>query len=715
MAMWDSGGNPDQNAYFLFMNLFSSPTTFNGVRAYALDRASMLAAGPANAIGFTLSAADVGASYSFVPAGFRAGNPPPAGRDEFVLAIDSPSTGGVTLTQVHGRLFHVDFATPANSTFGVGPTHQPNAEITVDGFVDAFTNNGTLLVPQQGTATRLDTLGDKIMTPVVYRFDGGTESLWADSTVCTDAACTGPTGVRWYQFDVTGGTFPATPVQQQTWTNNNDGLWRWMPSIAVDNAGDAAIGYSVSSPSMFPGIRYAGRLSADPPGDLGQGEATMFNGLGNETDNRGRWGDYTNTNIDPSDGMTFFHGNQYIPSSGSGFNWVERVGKFNFQGGGPTPTPTPTPSGCTWSFGPDMPSPDVRSVGVFFPDNGKFYAMGGRAFDGGGGEFTNPFEYDPATNSWTTKSAVYPDNQINNMACGVLNDSGTNYIYCVGGSESAGSTTTGRVFRYDPAADVITVVAGGDWPPGANTILPGGFAVFQNQLVTLGGFDILNGVGIDQIWEFNPSPVGWVQKNTSLPVPLGYIPATTIGNFIYTGGGSDITGGALTDTNNSFQYDPVADSISTITAIPRATGETRALNFNGLMYVMGGGRTAPNPSNEVDIYDPSTDTWSLGIPFNNARRNFPTDTNGTDHIWLAGGYDVDGVTPLATMEIFDCPQGTPTPTPTITPTPTPATPTPTPTPVTPTPTPTPTTPTPTPTPRATPRPRPTPHPRPTPP
>ena len=105
-------------------------------------------------------------------------------------------------------------------------------------------------MPQQGTAVRLDTLGDKIMTPVVYRFDGANESLWASNTVCTDAACTGPTGIRWYQFDVTGGPFPATPVQQQTWTSNNDGLWRWMPSIAVDQAGNTAIGYSVSSPTM---------------------------------------------------------------------------------------------------------------------------------------------------------------------------------------------------------------------------------------------------------------------------------------------------------------------------------------------------------------------------------------------------------------------------------------------------------------------------------
>ena len=382
-----------------------------------------------------------------------------------------------------------------------------------------------------------------------------------------------------------------------------------------------------------------------------------------------------------------------------------------------------TPSG--WSAGPDMPSPDVRSVGVFFLANGKFYAMGGRAFDGGGGEFTNPFEYDPVANSWTTKSAAYPDNQVNNMSCGVLNDAGTDYIYCVGGSESATSTTTGRVFRYDPVADVITTVAGGDWPPGANSTVPGGFAVFSNQLFTLGGFDILNGVGINQSWQFTPSPAGWVQKGATLPVPLGYIPATTIGSFIYTGGGSDITGGVLTDTTNSFKYDPVANSISTIAPIPRATGETRGLNFNGLMYVMGGGRVAPNPSNEVDIYDPGTDTWSLGIPFSNGRRNFPTDTDGTTRIWLSGGYDVDGVTPLASLEIFCAAGATPSPTPTPsvppspTPTPTPSvppSPTPTVTPsVTPSATPTPSiTPPPTATPRVTPRPRPTPYPRPTP-
>jgi FG-GAP-like repeat len=337
-AMWDSGGNPAQNAYFFTVNLFTSPTSFVGVRAFALDRTSMLSGGPANAIAFTILPAGLGDSYSLVPASFRTGNPLPTPRDEMLLAIDSPLNGGVTLTVVKGWKFHVDFTTPGNSTLGVGVNHTPNAEITVNGFVDAFTDTTTLLVPQSGTSQHLDTLGDRIMTPLVYQNRNGTESLWASHTVCTDQNCNGPTAVRWYELNVTGGTFPATPVQQQSWTNGGDGLWRWTPSIAVDADGNTAIGYSTSSNTIFPSIRYAGRLATDSLGNLTQGEAIMTSGGGSQTHNSGRWGDYSMTTIDPADSMTFWHVNEYYPAT-SDSSWFTRIGKFNFVGAVPCAFP----------------------------------------------------------------------------------------------------------------------------------------------------------------------------------------------------------------------------------------------------------------------------------------------------------------------------------------------------------------------------------------
>src|SRR5262249_58902235 len=133
-------------------------------------------------------------------------------------------------------------------------------------------------------------------------------------------------------------------------------------------------------------------------------------------------------------------------------------------------------------------------------------------------------------------------------------------------------------------------------------------------------------------------------------------------------------------------------------------------NFCNQFYVMGGGGF-PTTFNEVDIYDPVSNTWSIGTPFVTARRNPAADTDGTNNIWLAGGLDPNLLS-LASTEIFNCPVSpcAPSPTPTATATPTASasgSPTATPT-VTPTATPC--------TGRCapTPRPRPTPAPRPTP-
>jgi plastocyanin len=372
------------------------------------------------------------------------------------------------------------------------------------------------------------------------------------------------------------------------------------------------------------------------------------------------------------------------------------------------------PSG--WSAGPDMPTVLVRAVGVHFQADANFYTVGGRTADTAGSDFQHVLQYNPTSNSWTQMASTLPDNQMNNMACGVLTVSGTPLIYCVGGSAAGATAATARVFTYDPVTDTPALLGSDDWPgDAAGTILPGGFTVANNKLYILGGFNI-NVASTNEIWEFNPNAAAgsrWTQK-VNAPEGIMYAPTCTIGGTIYVGGASDYQGGTVVDTTNSFSFDPVANTIGAIAAIPRATGETRGLNFNGQMYVMGGGRVAPNPSTEVDIYDPGTNSWTIGVPFTTARRNFPTDTDGITRIVLSGGYASDGVTPLASTEIFCAGGGpTPTPTPTATATPT-ATVIPSATPsATPTATPTASV-TPTATPRVTPRPRPTPHPRPTP-
>src|SRR5439155_4682726 len=262
-----------------------------------------------------------------------------------------------------------------------------------------------------------------------------------------------------------------------------------------------------------------------------------------------------------------------------------------------------TPSG--WSAGPDMPTPLVRAVGVHFQADGNFYTMGGRTSDSLGSDFQHALQYNPTSNSWSQMPSTFPDNQMNNMACGVLTVSGTPLIYCVGGSAAGNTTATARVFTYDPVTDTPALLGTHDWPGDAvGTILPGGFTVANNKLYILGGFNI-NVASTNEIWEFDPNVAAAYRctQNTNAPEGIMYAPTCNIGGIIYVGGASDFQGGLVVDTTNSFSFDPVANTIGTIAAIPRATGETRGLNFNGQLYVMGGGRVAPNPSNEVDIYD----------------------------------------------------------------------------------------------------------------
>ena len=238
----------------------------------------------------------------------------------------------------------------------------------------------------------------------------------------------------------------------------------------------------------------------------------------------------------------------------------------------PTPTPTGTPAGCSWSAGPDMPTPLVRAVGVYFQPDGNFYTMGGRTSDTAGSDFQHVLRYTPSTNSWTQMGVTLPDNQMNNMACGVLTVSGTPYIYCVGGSAAGQTTATARVFFYNPVTDTVTTLTGADnWPgDAAGTILPGGFAVANNKLYILGGFNI-NVASTNQIWQFDPTAaVGskWLQR-VNTPVGIMYAPTASIGGGIFVGGASDYQGGRW--------WTPPPPSVSTL----RLTASSRYHPYRG--------------------------------------------------------------------------------------------------------------------------------------
>lgn len=302
------------------------------------------------------------------------------------------------------------------------------------------------------------------------------------------------------------------------------------------------------------------------------------------------------------------------------------------------------PQSGTWTSETAFPLAGVvRAWGVFFPANGKFYVLGGRQSDVTGAEILHPREYFPLGQTWAAKVTAFPDNQVANLVGGVLKVDAKDYIVLVGGAAAGATTASSAVLVYDPILDAGVTLTTDPWPGNVSgTILPGGAAVLDNKLYIFGGYDI--GVGmVDAIWSFDPmAPAGsrWTHMSATLPTPLGYIPTATSGGSIYLLGGSEYVSGTLADTTYAYRFEPGPGSIVAIAPVPRAVAETRAVTQrDGKIWLLGGGRIAPNPSTEVDVYDPVSNSWSLGPPMLTARRNFAADINpGTGEVFAVGGY-----------------------------------------------------------------------------
>jgi len=301
LGVWPDG-------YYLTVNLFANGSTFSGAGVAALDRTRMLAGQPATQQMFQTSALYGG----LLPATLDGSTFPPAGSPNYLVAL------GTTSSLVTWK-FHVDWTTPASSTFS------PASSLTVASYGEAC--GGGTCIPQAGTTQRLDSLADRLMYRLAYRNFGDHQSLVVDHSVTVGSSV----GVRWYELRVVGGN----PTVYQQGTYAPDSGYRWMGSVAMDQSGNIGLGFSISSSTLHPGIHYTGRLAGDAAGTMTQGEGTIVDGAGSQTGNRGltRWGDYSAMTVDPTDGCTFWYTNEYIPANGE-FNWKTRIGTFKLPGCG---------------------------------------------------------------------------------------------------------------------------------------------------------------------------------------------------------------------------------------------------------------------------------------------------------------------------------------------------------------------------------------------
>ncbi len=321
------------DAYYMTTREFNP--SFVGHGAYAFDRAKMLVGDPtAGYVYFTTPASISNASSGMVPTNFQGFEPPPAGAAN-VFAIFNDDAAGDASDSLRLFNFHADFATPANSTF----TARAESPLAVAAF-NSISPSGRGDIEQPppavaGATDNLDSIGDRLMPYLQYIKRGSTESWIAVHTVNAGTPGAPPTftqyqaAPRYYELRRTSPAGALSVNEQATFAP--DATERWMPSATMDIQGDIAVGYSISSTSVFPGVAWAGRLAGDPANQLAQGEAVVFAGTGVQRGTSNRWGDYSSMALDPADGCTFWYTQEYYATSPTGgFAWQTRVGKFAF-------------------------------------------------------------------------------------------------------------------------------------------------------------------------------------------------------------------------------------------------------------------------------------------------------------------------------------------------------------------------------------------------
>jgi hypothetical protein len=278
----------------------------SGKDIYVMERSKMLTGATAQVIGFDNPNRPASVDgFMCVPPVDNDGPMAPDGTPAYYIAFNDDALGGGS-DQLWLYELSVNWTTPSASTFA------RTQQLDVQPFNASFGNDWNNII-QPGTSQRLDGIPQVIMHVPQYRYFGSYQTIVCCHTVNVDGVH--HAGIRWYELRKTTGDW--TIRQQGTYAPDEHS--RWMGSIMLNGQHEIALGYSISSSTLYPGIRYCGQSpvaynSANSILDIE--EDTIQVGSYSQTAYN-RWGDYSLMSVDPTNDETFWFTSQYIGSGGS--------------------------------------------------------------------------------------------------------------------------------------------------------------------------------------------------------------------------------------------------------------------------------------------------------------------------------------------------------------------------------------------------------------
>ncbi len=192
--------------------------------------------------------------------------------------------------------------------------------------------------PQSGTTHKI-AVGDDRISSCVYR----NNYLWFAHNAYLPVGNPTRVSVAWWQVDTVGNIIQNNLIDDATAIDTN----YVYPSVAVNQANDMVVGYSMLASNMHPSCAFSYRGAADAINTMRNpymykgGTAYYYQTLGGP---KNRWGDYSATCVDPSDNQTFFTLQEYCTGNTL---WNTEFAKI-YQCNVPPPAPIMGPSdACT--------------------------------------------------------------------------------------------------------------------------------------------------------------------------------------------------------------------------------------------------------------------------------------------------------------------------------------------------------------------------------
>ncbi len=297
LSIWSDG-------YYITANKDQNAPDVNDV-VFVVERDQMLVGDSgAQIIGFPLPGAKTSGFYS--PGGFNATGStlPPVGTGCSIVYLQDDSWAGVSQDELKIWTTDVDWTTPANSSISA-PQSVPTAP-----FDSVFDGGSFQNLDEPGTGPDIDALQATMMYMTNYRRFGTHNSVVLNFVVDLDGTDS-LAGIRWYELRQTADGAPWTIYQEGTYVQP-DGLSAFCGSIAQDAQGNIGLAYTVVSSNVYTSLRYTGRLSSDPLNTMTAIEQVSANGDAQNNRFDGRYGDYGQITIDPTDDMTFWHISEYM-------------------------------------------------------------------------------------------------------------------------------------------------------------------------------------------------------------------------------------------------------------------------------------------------------------------------------------------------------------------------------------------------------------------